>query len=180
MRPESADSGGAVSSAAAGKTSASVEFLLKCLYVFRRSHQKQKCKFYIYVARFCVCVVTVALFFHHLECIWLDGPAGAAVISSLLVSALPALPASCLNRNDVGTMGHLIDFFFTLQQQGKKQNPHNVFLSYRRDYFAPSRHSEGPSRLSVPSSFSAAWWPLNYPTGCCFFGNFGFPVLQVH
>lgn len=33
-------------------------------------------------------------------------------LSAFCWTGLDALPASCLNRNGVGTMGHLIDFFF--------------------------------------------------------------------
>lgn len=88
--------------------------------------------------------MSVKLFFHAYS--------GAAVISSIPLRAVPALPASCLNRNAVGTMGHLIDFF-TLQQQKKKLNPHNVFPSHPRDYFLPLDTRDVPYQPSSHPQF---------------------------
>lgn len=58
-------------------------------------------------------------------------------LSAFCWTGLDALPASCLNRNDAGTMGHLIDFFFFPSSNRKKTEP-------------PQRNSLPPERLSPP------------------------------
>lgn len=101
-------------------------------------------------------------------------------LSAFCWTGLDALPASCLNRNGVGTMAHLIDFFFSPATEKKNPNLHNVIPSPLRDYSAPPPHNTHtplhPHQLWVPSSFSAALRPLNCLTGCWTFGNFGFAV----